>query len=257
VLRGLGNPLLSRYHPADLVHGTRRVYPRWRSSILQADVLLRIKGLASLSEPDRQALADIGSLRHLDDRTVILLEGDQERSVFMVLEGAVRVYRANLEGREQTVIYLRPGEALNLPAAFASDRSAAASAQAVGNVTLLRLGLQELRQLVLQRPAIGLALLGMMADRVRHLSLMVYDLGLLSVRARLARFLLSEHNARRDSPVRWTHAEIAAQVGTVRVVISRTLSALADEGLIRLDRQRIEILDPAALAEAAELDLPS
>lgn len=97
----------------------------------------------------------------------------------------------------------------------------------------------------------------MMADRVRHLSLMVYDLGLLSVRARLARFLLSEHNARRDSPVRWTHAEIAAQVGTVRVVISRTLSALADEGLIRLDRQRIEILDPAALAEAAELDLPS
>ena len=78
---------------------------------------------------------------------------------FLVLEGAVRVYRANLEGREQTVIYLRPGEALNLPAAFASDRSAAASAQAVGNVTLLRLGLQELRQLVLQRPAIGLALM--------------------------------------------------------------------------------------------------
>ncbi len=221
------------------------------------DYLSRVASFDVLDRDARDAIARISSVRRYEDRSLILLEGDLETPVFFVLEGAVRVFRSNLDGREQTLIYLHAGETLNLPGAFATRHVVPASADAVGDVLLLGMPVAALRPVVLEHPAVGIALLGMLADRVQHLSVMVYELGLLSVRARIARFLLSERSARRDSPVRWTHAQIAARVGTVRVVVSRTLSALADEGIIRLDRQRIEIVDPVALAHMAEIDVPS
>lgn len=221
------------------------------------DYLSRVASFDVLDRDARDAIARISSVRRYEDRSLILLEGDLETPVFFVLEGAVRVFRSNLDGREQTLIYLHAGETLNLPGAFATRHVVPASAEAVGDVLLFGMPVAALRRVVLEHPAVGIALLGMLADRVQHLSVMVYELGLLSVRARIARFLLSERSARRDSPVRWTHAQIAARVGTVRVVVSRTLSALADEGIIRLDRQRIEIVDPVALAHMAEIDVPS
>jgi CRP/FNR family transcriptional regulator len=184
---------------------------------------------------------------------VILLEGDTEAPVLFVLQGTVRVFRTNLDGREQTLIVLSSGDALNLPGAFTREPGVAASAMAESAVRALVVPAAALREVVLCHPSVGLALLQVLAERLQHLSALAYDLGLLGVRARLARFLLAERRGESDTPVRWTHAQIAARVGSVRVVVSRTLSAMAGEGLIRLDRQHIEVLDREALREVAEL----
>ncbi len=182
----------------------------------------------------------------------MMLEGDSDTPAFFVLRGAVRVFRTNLEGREQTLIILREGEGMNLPAAFADSRATSASAAAVGEVEVLMIGLDGLRDVTRQHVRIAEAILRHLSNRLQHLSSLVYDLSLLSVRARLARFLLAQSREPTDGPVRWTHAQIAARIGTVRVVVSRTLSSLADEGVVRLNRQRIEVVDPDALAEIAE-----
>jgi CRP-like cAMP-binding protein len=215
----------------------------------------RLGPFSGLDVEALRALTQAGHVRRYSDGALIMLEGDDNTPVYFVLQGAVRVYRANLEGREQTLIYLHPGEALNLPGAFAPHWNAPASAQAVGEAELLVISMADLRQAVLEQPTLALMLLRVLAERVQHLSQAVYGLGLLSVRARLARFLLPERDAPHETPARWTHAQIAARVGTVRVVVSRTLSAMASQGLIRLDRQRIEIVDPAALAREADFDL--
>jgi CRP/FNR family transcriptional regulator len=52
--------------------------------------------------------------------------------------------------------------------------------------------------------------------------------------------------------VRWTHHEIAAQIGTVREVVSRTMRAFVKDGLIKLERHRIVVLDRDALSLEAE-----
>jgi CRP/FNR family transcriptional regulator len=221
------------------------------------DLVGRLRPFAAIDARSQQALADISHIRRLTDGALILLEGDAATPVYFVLEGAVRVFRTSPEGREQTLIYLHAGEALNLPGAFASHWNVPASAESVGEVKMLAMAVDDLRRVAMEYPDVGLALLSMLAERVQHLSLMVYDLGLLSVRARVARFLLSERSQHRETPVRWTHTQIASRVGTVRVVVSRTLSALASEGMIRLNQQRIEIADPVALARVAEIDTPS
>jgi CRP/FNR family transcriptional regulator len=79
----------------------------------------------------------------------------------------------------------------------------------------------------------------------------------LTVRARLASFLLAHGQRPEGSPldgvhVRWTHHEIAAQIGTVREVVSRTMRAFVKDGLITLERHRIVVLDREALMLEAE-----
>ncbi|MBM4430728.1 MAG: winged helix-turn-helix domain-containing protein, partial [Chloroflexi bacterium] len=84
-----------------------------------------------------------------------------------------------------------------------------------------------------------------------HLTDLVEDLSLRTVRARLARFLL-EHAEEQEVPRRWTQDEMAARLGTVRDMIGRTLKAFADAGLLRMDRQRIVLLDRQGLQTEAD-----
>ena len=179
-----------------------------------------------------------------------MLEGGADAPVFFVLSGTVRAFRTNPDGREQTLIHLQAGEAFNVPAAFAGDSSAPASAVAVGPVRLLAIPLLDFRRVASETPPIALAVLDDFSAKLRHLADLTYDLSLRSVRGRLARFLLAQ--AQVDAPLRWTQEEIAAQIGTVREVVSRMLRALVRDGLIQMERQRIAILDPEALEGEAE-----
>jgi len=52
-----------------------------------------------------------------------------------------------------------------------------------------------------------------------------------------------------------TQQEMAAMAGTAREVVARSLKALEERGLIRLDRHRIVIVDRRALEQAAEEEL--
>ncbi len=63
---------------------------------------------------------------------------------------------------------------------------------------------------------------------------LVENLSLRGVRQRLARLLLEEANGRREFTLHFTNEELAARLGSVRDVISRTLSGLQADNLIRL-----------------------
>jgi CRP-like cAMP-binding protein len=224
--------------------------------------LERIELFARLRPEARHALATVAHVLTYDDGQMIMLEDDPDVPVFYVLQGVVRVFRTSMDGREQTVIHLGRGEAFNMPTAFVADGSAPASAAAMGPVELLAIPRPDFARVVSETPEIALAVLQDLAHRVHHLTDLTRDLGLLTVRARLARFLLNAHlpseqglgrHPRGSPPVRWTHQEIAAQIGTVREVVSRTMRTFVQEGLIKLDRHRIVILDREALAREAGL----
>jgi CRP/FNR family transcriptional regulator len=96
-----------------------------------------------------------------------------------------------------------------------------------------------------------LAILEDFAARLDHLTNLVEDLSLRTVRGRLARFLLAQGESGSVTR-RWTQGEIAARLGTVRDVVGRTLRAFADAGLVRMDRQRIVLTDREGLEVEAE-----
>lgn len=205
-----------------------------------------------LSAEARQSIAAVARLETFADGQIIMLEGSPDAPVFWLVRGSVRVFRTGAEGREQVLTYLKPGAALNIPAAFADDPASPASATAIGPVEALIISAADFRRVAGNTPELALAVLRDLSNKLKHFTDLAHNLSLRSVRGRLACYLLQQAQEKTSAPVQWTQEELATQLGTVRVVISRTLRAFVEEGLIKMDRHRIELVNIAALEREAE-----
>jgi CRP/FNR family cyclic AMP-dependent transcriptional regulator len=195
-------------------------------------------------------VADVAHARTYEPGEVIILEGDPCRAAYLIARGRVRVYRLSPSGREQVLASLGPGQTFNTVPPFQPDGVNHAAVEALTTVTVYVVSSADLRRLVSESPELALALLRDFAGRLDHLTNLVEDLSLRTVRGRLARFLLENANEK-EAVRRWTQDEIAARLGTVRDMVGRTLRAFVDAGLVRMDRQRIVLLDRDGLEAEA------
>jgi CRP/FNR family transcriptional regulator len=218
----------------------------------QANHLRRIPLFSDLPPETLSHLANVLIRRTYGPDETIILEGVPSEAAYFLGQGHVRVLRTSPDGREQVLVQLGPGQSFNTVPPFRPQGTNHATVQAIDQVTVYAILQDDLHQLLSEHPAFALALLRDFANRLDHLTDLVEDLSLRTVRGRVARLLLEQADAG-EVTRRWTQAEIAARLGTVREMIGRTLSALADAGLIRVDRQRIVLLDREGLeAEAYE-----
>jgi CRP/FNR family cyclic AMP-dependent transcriptional regulator len=175
----------------------------------------------------------------------IVREGEQTGGIFFVERGRVRLACTAADGREQVLAMLRPGASFNVIAAFDGQPNPA-TARAMSIVQCVVLPAEALRTLIYQYPGLGLAVLHDMAGQLRGLVVLVEDLAFRSVRERLARQLLQDAD---DGCAEATQQELAERAGTVREIAGRALRRLAEEGLVRLERGRVIVLDPARLRD--------
>ena len=215
------------------------------------DALRRASLLDGVSDSVVARVANLAVHRAYAAGETIFVEGDDCRAAYVVATGQVRMYRTALGGREQDLARLGPGQAFNTVPLFQQDGRNHATARATTRAEAYAIGREDLLVAVREFPQLALALLRHFAERLDHLTNLVEDLSLRTVRGRLARFLLV--HAQEGAVWRsWTQEEMASRLGTVRDVIGRTLRGLADEGLVRMDRHRIVLLDRKGLETAAE-----
>ena len=220
--------------------------------IPDTEALRRIALFADLPSDTLARVARAAVRREYAPDEFIIFEGDPCRAAYFVAQGHVRVLRTSPEGREQVLSQLGPGKSFNTVPPFHRDGVNHATAQAVEPAVLYAIPRDELVTLVTTSPPVALALLEDFADRLDHLTDLVEDLSLRTVRGRLARFLLRQADEEADAVAReWTQAEMAARLGTVREMIGRTLRSFADAGLIRFNRQTIQLLDRKGLEAEA------
>jgi CRP/FNR family transcriptional regulator len=181
--------------------------------------------------------------RHYQPDQIVFFEGDPCAGLHLVVAGRARVYRVSLEGREQVLALLGPGDSCNeVPAVDGGPNPA--SCNALEPTTFWVLSRDALDRLRQEIPDLNDAIVASLAARCRQLVQRVYNLSFLSVTARVAQFLVRQTEPGHSlSRRRWTQEEIAAEVGTVREVVGRALHQLSEQGLIRLDRHRIHVLD--------------
>jgi len=235
------------------------------------DRVAQLRRVALLSDLSEATLGDVA--RRSRARTYargehILLEGDPCEVVYFVSSGEVRVYRVSAEGREQVLVRLTEGQAFNTVPAFIEDGRNPANAAAETETRLLSIPAAELRTLTLRHADLSQAVLQDFAGRLVHLTDLASSLGLLNVRQRLVKFLVGQATGAQPDRQqsggedgmravqlgrRWTQNDIAAHLGTVRDVVGRALRALEEEGLVRLDRGRIVLLDRGGLERLADL----
>lgn len=212
-----------------------------------------------LDDATLRVLAEHAVPRHYQKDEVLFLAGEEAHGLFVIVSGSVRAFR-EYEGREQVIHVERAGATIAEVPVF-DDGAYPSTVAAEEDTDTLFLHKRDVRRLSLQHPAIPLAAVKVLASRLRRCAELVEALSLKEVGQRVARFLVSE--ARRHGQLTnagvcltltQTNQQIAARVGSVREVISRTLSRLQHDGLIVLQDRKLTIPDVEALSSFADHD---
>lgn len=214
--------------------------------MVDADELRPLSFFATLDDAALTAVAGYVQRRHYRPGQYILLEGERPPGLFFVCSGRVRLSRTARDGREQVLSTSSPGESVNSAPLF-DDQPSHASARAMNAVECLLLPREDLVALIRRYPEMALAALHDQAVQLRELVELVEDLAFRSVRARLARQLLAEGSS---GTAELTQQELAELAGTVREIAGRALRRMADDGLVRLARGKVIVLDRQGLQRA-------
>jgi len=214
-------------------------------NILNKQELIKLSPyFKDLSANELLAIERITIEEHFDRDGLVVSEGDQSRKLYLVASGAVKVFGTSADGKEQIIAIARPGDSFNDVGAFDGGESQA-TAQALTNIVVYTISGRILLEKACQLGPLASNIISALGGKVRQLGELVADLSFRPVAGRLARILLTQVD-RPNTPY-LTQRDLAAMAGTAREVVARALKGMEDEGLIKLDRHRIEILDREAL----------
>ena len=200
---------------------------------------------------------DGASTESVDRAKTIFFPGDPAERVYLIRRGAVRLSRVYETGEEITVALLRENSlfgVLSLLTGHRSDRFY--HAIAFTRVELIAAPAKSVRNAIEQDASVGLLLLQGLSSRVLQTETMIETLTHRDMSSRLASFLLvlcrdfgvpGEKGVTID--LRLSHQAIAEAIGSTRVTITRLLGELKSSSLLAIDRKKITIFDPIALAK--------
>jgi len=187
--------------------------------------------------------------------------GEPFRSIGILRSGAVKTYLQRDDGSEQVLAFLLPGDILGLDAIAAGQHMRNAVALDTTSACLVPYdGVDEIsnRFPALRREMMRQMSLGLVRDAQVHM--------LLTMRTadqRLAAFLLDLSNwyrnhgfSAREFQLPMPRADIANYLNIKPETLSRALTRMQNDGLIRAERRRLLILDPDALRTMAGESLP-
>ena len=207
-----------------------------------------------------EALADIAQRAielHLKKGEMLFLSGEPARGLFVVVDGKIRAFQQNEDGREQVMHVDAAGSVLGDVPVF-DDGPFPASAISEAETHVLLFEKNDIKELCAKYPSLALAALKLMASKVRRHSSLIEALSLHEVGQRLALFLIAEAQSATIAPsvprpfcLRLSNQEIASRIGSVRDVVSRALTRLKHDGLISLDNRKVTILNLQALKRYA------
>ncbi len=222
------------------------------------EVLRKVPLFADLSDTEVKFLAERAVPRRYGDGELIFAEGDPCPGLFVIESGQVRIFKSSAAGREQVLAIEKPGNSVAELPVF-DGGNFPASAAAVGDAQLLFVSKQDFHSLCLVHPKVALKVLRVVGRRLRGLVGIIEELSFTTVRSRLISMLLRlarEQTHGSTTAVQITlpasNQELAAHIGTVRELVSRNISRLQAEGLIKVDGRTVTIPKIAALQDQLE-----
>jgi CRP/FNR family transcriptional regulator, cyclic AMP receptor protein len=185
--------------------------------------------------------------KRIEKGETLLFEGDRSEYMYFIVSGAVKVYKKSANGKEQILNITTSGDSLNDVSTFDGGGSAA-NMLAMTPVRLYAIREGDMERLFYENSKIARNVARVLASRVRRDSSLVEVLSFDQVISRLARLIIRQLAAYGGERLpHFNQQDLAAMVGTSRVVVNRSLRAMEEKGAIRLERRRIVVTDKQAL----------
>jgi CRP/FNR family transcriptional regulator, cyclic AMP receptor protein len=210
--------------------------------------------LKDLSAEAIENLTRYCTWHHVTAGKEIIRVNEDTGDVYFIADGKVRIllYSAS-EGKRVVFTHLGPYEMVGEVSAI-DGQARSATVEAEGGFEMATLKRDKFKQLICEHPDFAFAVLKVLASHVRRLSERVYEFSTLDVESRVLAELLRSavpdgcpNNQALVSPA--PRAEVAAKTSTAREAVSRVISKLGEEGIVKREGQDLRILDLQRLRE--------
>jgi len=179
---------------------------------------------------------------HIPAGRDVFLEGDRVEAIALLISGVVRVYKIGETGREITLYRFGNGSSCILTAnAILSYKTFPAVATVEQEAEAVMIPADTFRNWVKHHDLWREFVFDLLSQRLSTVMAVIDEVAFQRMDRRVASLLLER--AKNQNPLRITHQEIAAELGSSREVISRLLEDFVSEGIIRSGRGAVEILD--------------
>lgn len=218
-----------------------------------------LKSCVLFSHLDEQQLAVVQRTSHevkLHDGQLFFQAGDPATHFFLVLEGQIKLSKLSLQGQEKVIEIIPAGETFAEALMFGERPAYPVNASAIGKTRLLSFESAPYLKLLRASTETCFHLMSDMSQRLKHL---IYEIELLSLQNanyRMASFLWKRwQEAGPDDgaiELKTPKGVIASRLSITPETFSRTLHGFSEKGILRVDGNRVTILDPEALRVIAD-----
>ena len=200
-----------------------------------------------------QMLADTPhSIRSYGTGDPVALQGTVCNRLMVVLEGVVEAQMVSETGKQIVIERLQAGNLLAPAFIYARDNRYPVYIVAATPCSILGIQKDTFSLLMQREVRILTNFLMLISERSNFLSKKVSFFAFKSIRGKLAAFLLSQSAVNGVILLKESQQSIADRFGIARPSLARALGELAEEGLIKVSRRSIEILDPVGLRKISE-----
>jgi len=197
----------------------------------------------SLNETERAVLSGRFVVRHHPRNAVVINEGDETNSLYVIVEGRVKVYLTDEHGKEVILNTQGPGEYFG-EVSLLDDRPRSASVATLADSKFAVLTKQAFIDCLRENPDIALQIIRGLTERLRGLSENVRSLALMDVYGRVARLLQDAAvtcDGARVIDEKLTYADIAARIGASPKMVGRVMQELKKGGYLRKAGRKLVI----------------
>jgi len=196
----------------------------------------------ALTEGQLRTLSGEGVVKTFPKQAVIVNEGDETDSLYVILSGRVKVFLSDEAGKEIVLGTQGAGEYFGEMVLDGGPRSA--SIMTLEPCRFAIVPKQKFREFLRTHPDFSVHLIERLIRRTRALTDSVKSLALMDVYGRVARLLLElaqEEEGKSVINERLTQQDIASRVGASREMISKILKDLVAGGYITVEHKQITI----------------
>ncbi len=220
----------------------------------------RVSIFSKLSPADVEELGKIVAVKKYAPDTAIFFQGEPSDSLYMLLNGCVKVTEASTEGHEKILDILGPGEIFG-ELAMLDGHPRSATVTTCEPTELASISHRDFRLFAAKHPEILWKVMAALCERIRKTSASMLELSSREVPHRLLAALnqLAENHGQVAADgsclisIKFGIPDLAAMVGSNPEVVSRLLHRYQDDGLIEMGKNKQLIIpNPEALSRALE-----
>ena len=187
-------------------------------------------------------LSELGFQKTFEENEVILRESSYIKAIPIVIQGSLRVMRTEEDGRELLLYYIKAGESCIMSfLGGIHDDTSKINAVAEEKTELLLIPIDKISLLVKDFPEWLDYIFKLYHKRFEELLDVVDAIAFKKLDERILDFVKNKAKLSNSKVINLTHEQIANELGSARVVVSRLLKQLESEGVVELGRNKITL----------------